>query len=72
MNAVAISMYTEYMMNAWGASGMFLFYSSLNLAGYFFVKHCMRETYGKSDKDKKCLYQPDQNENTNNDYVEVK
>jgi len=57
-NAVLLSLTTEYMMNGWGAEGMFAFFAGLNVAGYFFVTYCMRETQGLSDKEKKALYLP--------------
>lgn len=54
-------MYTEYMLNSWGPAYMFYYYSALNFAGYFFVKLCMKETYGKTDREKKQLYIQDAN-----------
>ena len=57
-NAIYLSWTTEYMMQAWGADGMFYFFSAINFLGYFFVAFCMKETNGLSDKEKKALYQP--------------
>ena len=59
MNAVALSLYTEYMLKSWGPANTFYYYAFLNFLGYFFVASCMRETYGRSDKEKKGLYKDD-------------
>jgi SP family arabinose:H+ symporter-like MFS transporter len=55
-NAIILSWTTEYMMQGWGAQGMFYFFAVINFIGYFFVSICMKETNGLSDKEKKALY----------------
>lgn len=58
VGGIILSFTTEYMMNSWGADGMFAVFSAANFAGYFFFTHSMKETYGLNDRQKKMLYQP--------------
>lgn len=54
---MGLAVYTEYMLNSWGAVNMFYYYAFLNLLAFAFMKYFVKETYGLSDREKKQVYQ---------------
>ena len=55
---MVIAIITEYKLNAWGASGLFIFYGVMCTLFSIFVQFFLKETSGLTDMEKKELYTP--------------